>query len=220
MSWATALCPTPTAASSSTKFLSPGPHRSPSLSASALHASNPAHSRLHARVRSPITASCSPPTCNIGFPWSQPHSLSDRHPIPARNHDFFHAQYPNFISCQQLIPVPVYASPVLITSTGDIPLTGNGAISGVVTGATRHCSARNQHRMRSRDSAAPAAVCLQSLDRKGCDWLRESPARLAELPALRSRWRQGVHGKRLRRADHQSHKFRHHQQSLHLASAP
>jgi hypothetical protein len=81
-----------------------------------------------------VTASCSPPTCNIGFP-TIPASLSSTAAIDACT-QFFHGQYPIFASCQQLIPVPVYASPFLITSTGTIPLPGNGAISGLVTGAT------------------------------------------------------------------------------------
>lgn len=56
-----------------------------------------------------ITASCSPPTCNVGFPQS-PAILSS--PACAQ---FFH-----LASCQQFIPLPVYATT---------------AISGVVTGA-------------------------------------------------------------------------------------
>jgi hypothetical protein len=85
-----------------------------------------------------VTASCSPPTCNIGFP-TIPASLSSPAAIDACT-QFFQGQYPHFSGCQQLIPVPVYASPVLITSTGMIPLTGNGAISAVVTGATASAS--------------------------------------------------------------------------------
>jgi hypothetical protein len=54
-----------------------------------------------------VTASCSPPTCNIGFP-EIPATLSS-----AACADFFG-------SCQQFIPLPVYATT---------------AISGVVTGA-------------------------------------------------------------------------------------
>jgi len=56
-----------------------------------------------------ITASCSPPTCNVGFPQS-PAILSS----PAC------AQFFQLASCQQFIPLPVYATT---------------AISGVVTGA-------------------------------------------------------------------------------------
>jgi hypothetical protein len=89
-----------------------------------------------------VTASCSPPTCNIGFP-TVPASIASAIASDSCTQfdNFFHAQNPNFISCQQLIPVPVYASPVLIIPNGnnntvEIPLTGNGALSGVVTGAT------------------------------------------------------------------------------------
>jgi hypothetical protein len=83
-----------------------------------------------------VTASCSPPTCNIGFPVI-PASIASAIASDSCTQfaDFFHEQNPNFVSCQQLIPVPVYASPILVTSTGDIPLSGNGAISGVITGA-------------------------------------------------------------------------------------
>jgi hypothetical protein len=65
-----------------------------------------------------VTASCSPPTCNVGFP-EIPDSLSTPAQISACT-DFFQAQFPKFQGCQQLIPVPVYAST---------------AISGVATGA-------------------------------------------------------------------------------------
>ena len=66
-----------------------------------------------------VTASCSPPTCNIGFPII-PNSLSSPGAITACT-QFFHPLYPKFSSCQELIPVPVYA---------------DTAISGVITGAT------------------------------------------------------------------------------------
>jgi hypothetical protein len=88
-----------------------------------------------------VTASCSPPTCNIGFP-TIPASLSTTALIDSCT-QFFSAQYPKFISCQQLIPVPVYASPLppdLIASScvlgPDTDCPGVGAISGVITGAT------------------------------------------------------------------------------------
>ena len=64
-----------------------------------------------------ITASCSPPTCNAGFPLV-PASLSTPKAIDACT-QFFHAQFPQLVSCQQLIPAPVYAQT---------------AISGLVTG--------------------------------------------------------------------------------------
>ena len=82
-----------------------------------------------------ITASCSPPTCNVGFP-QVPASLSSSTQIDACT-QFFQANAPSTFSCQQLIPMPVYASPVLISSGGSTPLTpAAGAIGGVVTGAT------------------------------------------------------------------------------------
>jgi hypothetical protein len=79
-----------------------------------------------------VTASCSPPTCNIGFP-TIPASLSSTTAIDACT-QFFQAQYPKFLGCQQLIPVPVYASPLPASSNATFP--GDGAISGLVTGAT------------------------------------------------------------------------------------
>jgi hypothetical protein len=78
-----------------------------------------------------VTASCSPPTCNIGYPFV-PTSLSTPAAILACT-QFFHAQFPQFVSCQQLIPYPVYSSPVPVTSGSPV---GDGAISGLITGAT------------------------------------------------------------------------------------
>lgn len=65
-----------------------------------------------------VTASCSPPSCNIGFPLV-PASLSTPALLSSCT-DFFHSQYPQFLNCQQLIPAPVYA---------------DTAVSGIVTGA-------------------------------------------------------------------------------------
>ncbi len=65
------------------------------------------------------SASCTPPSCNAGFPLI-PTSLSSTAAINACT-QYFSSQYPNLVSCQKLIPVPVYA---------DV------AITGVVTGAT------------------------------------------------------------------------------------
>jgi len=82
-----------------------------------------------------ITASCSPPTCNVGFP-IVPATLATPQQITTCT-QFFQAIYPQFASCQELIPVPVYATPVLVTSSGDEPLTPpTGAISGLITGVT------------------------------------------------------------------------------------
>ncbi|HEY1676097.1 MAG TPA: hypothetical protein VGG04_00175 [Candidatus Sulfotelmatobacter sp.] len=70
-----------------------------------------------------VTASCTPPSCNVGFP-EIPDSLSTPAQVDACT-QFFHAQFPTFQSCQQLIPVPVYASTAISgTATGD-PVAGN-----------------------------------------------------------------------------------------------
>jgi hypothetical protein len=77
-----------------------------------------------------VTASCSPPTCNIGYP-QVPATLSTPTLISSCT-TFFLSQpgIPATFSCQQLIPVPVYASPL---EPGP-PVLGNGSISGLVTG--------------------------------------------------------------------------------------
>ena len=81
-----------------------------------------------------ITASCSPPTCNVGYP-VVPDSLSSKAQIAACT-KFFQAQYPLFIGCSSLIPVPVYASSVFLLPPSTItPLSLSGAISGIVSGA-------------------------------------------------------------------------------------
>lgn len=77
-----------------------------------------------------ITAACSPPTCNVGFP-TVPQSLSSQTLIDACN-TFFHPLYPKFGGCQQLIPLPVYSSNVF--SSAPIQPSPSGAISGVVSG--------------------------------------------------------------------------------------
>jgi hypothetical protein len=64
-----------------------------------------------------ITASCSPPSCNIGYP-VVPASLATSAQLTACT-QFFQAQYPQFGGCQELIPAPVYASV---------------AVSGLITG--------------------------------------------------------------------------------------
>ena len=121
-----------------------------------------------------VTASCSPPTCNVGFPLV-PASLSRsalRCP-PAPN--FFTAQYPQFISCQQLIPAPVYAET---------------AVSGLVTGATTPapCSPPPPG-VRPGDSRKLHAAPLYSLSTaKAATGGRKPSARSAQFPALRSGW--------------------------------
>jgi hypothetical protein len=85
-----------------------------------------------------ITASCSPPTCNVGYP-TVPASLSTAAQINACT-QFFQASAPPGFSCQQLIPTPVYASPVFISDArnpgSDVLLQPPiGAIGGVASGA-------------------------------------------------------------------------------------
>jgi hypothetical protein len=86
-----------------------------------------------------ITASCTPPSCNLGFP-TAPASLSTAAQITTCT-DFFKSTTPPGFSCAQLIPMPVYASPVFIPDPknpgSDIPLQPpTGAISGVVSATT------------------------------------------------------------------------------------
>ena len=87
-----------------------------------------------------ITASCSPPTCNAGFP-TIPNAfltdgLLDSTKVGACT-SYFQTLYPQFISCQELIPVPVYASSQFINPPNSpVTLSNAAAISGVVTGST------------------------------------------------------------------------------------
>ena len=76
-----------------------------------------------------VTASCTPPTCNVGFPFI-PASLSTPADI-ATCTQFFKSQSaaPQGFDCQELIPVPVYATPFQPST-----VVGNGAISGLITG--------------------------------------------------------------------------------------
>jgi len=74
-----------------------------------------------------VTASCAPPTCNIGFPEAPAVLSPDTTSLCAQ---FMHTQFPAVpkIACQQFIPVPVYASP--------LPNKTTAASAGLVTGAT------------------------------------------------------------------------------------
>jgi hypothetical protein len=68
-----------------------------------------------------VTASCSPPTCNVGFPYVPPSlsgSASDPSSPVSQCNAFFGT---STFKCQELIPAPVYAET---------------AISGLVTGAS------------------------------------------------------------------------------------
>src|SRR5215469_6129026 len=84
-----------------------------------------------------VTASCSPPTCNVGFP-IVPATLST--PKIANCSTYFQAIYPNFGGCQLLIPTPVYSSDELTVpaspTSQQIPLTPMAAISVQITGPT------------------------------------------------------------------------------------
>jgi hypothetical protein len=73
----------------------------------------------------------------VGFP-VVPASLSTQQKVDDCT-NFYHALFPQFTSCQQLIPVPVYASPVFVTPPAPYKVTElspMAAISGVVTGAS------------------------------------------------------------------------------------
>lgn len=83
-----------------------------------------------------ITASCSPPTCNVGYPYIPP-SLAT--PAALATCASF------FGSCTQLIPLPVYSSPFCTTALTGTPCTPSSppvppAISGLITGATAAAS--------------------------------------------------------------------------------
>jgi len=87
-----------------------------------------------------VTASCSPPTCNVGFPIIPNAFLTngviDQNKIAACT-NFFQALYPQLTNCGELIPVPVYASPVFVDPGGPtLSLSPMAAISGIVTGST------------------------------------------------------------------------------------
>jgi len=76
-----------------------------------------------------VAASCSPPTCNIGFPLvpaSLSGSASDPSSPLSQCNAFFATPSSTFKSCQELIPAPVYAET---------------AISGLITGSTTPASA-------------------------------------------------------------------------------
>lgn len=76
-----------------------------------------------------ITASCSPPSCNVGFPEIpaafSPNSL-------ATCAQYIHSLFPQISSCQQFIPLPVYASP--LPNLPIQPVHTTAAISGFVSG--------------------------------------------------------------------------------------
>jgi hypothetical protein len=81
-----------------------------------------------------VTAACSPPTCNVGFPFV-PATLSTTTQLTTCT-QFFQPTAPNkAFTCQELIPVPVYATPLFVSPSGNNTLTPpTGSIAGVVTG--------------------------------------------------------------------------------------
>jgi len=83
-----------------------------------------------------ITASCSPPTCNVGFP-IVPASLATPTQISTCS-TYFQATYPNFGGCQLLIPTPVYSSNEFIGLTDSmgqpVQISPAAAISAVASG--------------------------------------------------------------------------------------
>ena len=86
-----------------------------------------------------VTASCTPPTCNVGFPEIPASFLTngqlDQTKITACT-QFFQTLYPQLMSCQQVIPLPVYSSPVFVVPPQTVTqLTPQAAISALVTGS-------------------------------------------------------------------------------------
>jgi hypothetical protein len=88
-----------------------------------------------------ITASCSPPTCNVGFPYVPPAFSTPQNLAACATYLSYY--FPQISSCEPFIPLPVYASPFCSTQAGaanPCPLTVQqpvpAAISGLVTGAT------------------------------------------------------------------------------------
>ena len=88
-----------------------------------------------------VTTSCSPPTCNIGFPLI-PTSLTTNGQLDQTKINtctqFFASNFPSnpTFSCAQLIPYPVYSSAPL-----PAPAPQTGAISGLVNGTPAVASA-------------------------------------------------------------------------------
>jgi hypothetical protein len=108
-----------------------------------------------------VTASCTPPSCNIGFP-IVPATLSGSASDPSSPvslcNQFF--QTPTF-NCQMVIPAPVYSSPVFITPPNNQTLlTPDAAISGVIDGTT---SAASVLAASTGCASEPPATCSSSL---------------------------------------------------------
>lgn len=90
-----------------------------------------------------VTASCSPPSCNVGFPYIPP-SLATPSALAACA-NFFQLPTASTASCTQFIPVPVYSSPFCATALTGTQCTPSTppvppAVAGLVTGATSAAS--------------------------------------------------------------------------------
>jgi len=87
-----------------------------------------------------VTASCSPPTCNIGFPQIPAAFASDS--ALASCAAYLHSFFPNISSCAPFIPKPVYASPLPQQSTcGQLTQPPcSAAIYGLVAGTGANVS--------------------------------------------------------------------------------
>ena len=75
-----------------------------------------------------VTASCTPPNCNIGFP-IVPASLSGD---LTQCTQFFQAQYSHFAGCEQLKPFPVYATTAITGVVAGTP--GNASVLATSSG--------------------------------------------------------------------------------------
>ena len=72
-----------------------------------------------------VTASCAPPTCNVGFP-EVPNSLAPANLAACVS--YLQQFFPQIKSCEEFIPKPVFASP--------LPNHNTAAIAGLITGTT------------------------------------------------------------------------------------
>jgi len=100
-----------------------------------------------------VTASCSPPACNAGFPLV-PATLSSPAQLNACTQFFS-------FNCQLLIPYPVYSSSVFVTPPNtQTPLSPDAVISGVINGTTSFASVLAAS---TGCAHVPPATCSSSL---------------------------------------------------------
>ena len=161
---------------------------------------NQLHAVLHdhdpVSRRRTVTASCSPPTCNVGFP-HVPASLSTQTQIDACT-QFFQATSPAHSVVSYLIPMPVSTSTV-----SSLPAEAHRSHRlpvhrAVVTGASSAASVfAIEHRMREPISGQLQRFELFLLDRQSFHRRRDSVSHCSEFLRLRSARRQSVHGKQL-----------------------